>query len=52
MTETQEAAAAVAREERTDLVYAMKIRVKNDNGVLKIGMPVDVQLGAAGEASK
>jgi HlyD family secretion protein len=31
------------REERADLVYAVKIRVKNDNGVLKIGMPADVQ---------
>jgi HlyD family secretion protein len=32
------------REERADLVYAIKIRVANDGGVLKIGMPVDVQL--------
>lgn len=31
------------REERADLVYAIKIRVANDNGVLKIGMPVDVR---------
>ncbi len=31
------------REERADLVYAVKIRVSNDQGVLKIGMPVDVQ---------
>ena len=31
------------REERADLVYAVKIRVKNDNGILKIGMPADVQ---------
>ena len=30
------------REERADLVYAIKIRVPNQNGVLKIGMPVDV----------
>jgi HlyD family secretion protein len=30
------------REERTGLVYAVKIRVRNDEGVLKIGMPVDV----------
>jgi membrane fusion protein YbhG len=35
------------REERADLVYAVKIRVPNDNGVLKIGMPVDVQFGAS-----
>lgn len=38
------------REERADLVYAIKIRVPNQNGVLKIGMPVDVSLGAAGRA--
>jgi HlyD family secretion protein len=31
------------REERVDMVYAIKIRVANENGVLKIGMPVDVQ---------
>jgi len=31
------------REERADLVYAVKIRVPNDNGALKIGMPADVQ---------
>jgi HlyD family secretion protein len=37
------------REERADLVYAIKIRVRNENGVLKIGMPADVQFGAAGE---
>jgi len=30
------------RDERADLVYAVKIRVPNANGVLKIGMPVDV----------
>lgn len=35
------------REERADLVYAFKIRVPNTQGVLKIGMPVDVQLSAA-----
>jgi HlyD family secretion protein len=32
------------RDERADLVYAIKIRVPNDKGVLKIGMPVDVEL--------
>jgi HlyD family secretion protein len=32
------------RDERTNLVYAVKIRVPNPNGVLKIGMPADVQL--------
>jgi HlyD family secretion protein len=31
------------REERADLVYAVKIRVPNEKGVLKIGMPADVQ---------
>ena len=31
------------REERADLVYAIKIRVPNEGGVLKVGMPVDVQ---------
>ena len=34
------------RDERADLVYAFKIRVPNQNGVLKIGMPVDVQFDA------
>jgi HlyD family secretion protein len=32
------------RDERADLVYAVKIRVANRNGVLKIGMPADVAL--------
>jgi membrane fusion protein YbhG len=36
------------REERADLVYAIKIRVGNANARLKIGMPVDVEFGAAG----
>jgi len=31
------------REERADLVYAVKIRVPNDGDALKIGMPVDVR---------
>jgi HlyD family secretion protein len=31
------------RDERADLVYAVKIRVPNEGGVLKIGMPADVQ---------
>jgi HlyD family secretion protein len=30
------------RDERADLVYAVKIRVPNPNGALKIGMPADV----------
>jgi HlyD family secretion protein len=32
------------RDERADLVYAVKIRVPNQGGVLKIGMPADVDL--------
>jgi HlyD family secretion protein len=39
------------RDERADLVYAVKIRVADAEGVLKIGMPVDVQL-AAGAAAR
>jgi membrane fusion protein YbhG len=31
------------RDERTNLVYAFKVRVGNQDGVLKIGMPADVQ---------
>ena len=38
------------RDERADLVYAVKIRVPNEGGVLKIGMPVDVQFATAGTA--
>jgi HlyD family secretion protein len=34
------------RDERADLVYAIKIRVPNDKGLLKIGMPVDVDFGS------
>jgi HlyD family secretion protein len=33
------------RDERADLVYAVKIRVPNQDGLLKIGMPVDVEFG-------
>jgi HlyD family secretion protein len=33
------------RDERADLVYALKIYVPNPNGVLKIGMPADLTLG-------
>ena len=32
------------RDERADLVYAVKIRVPNRDGVLKIGMPADLTL--------
>ena len=34
------------RDERADLVYAVKIRVPNRDGALKIGMPADVALTA------
>jgi HlyD family secretion protein len=33
------------REERANLVYAVKIRVANPDGLLKIGMPADVRFG-------
>ncbi len=35
------------RDERADLVYAVKIRVPNADGVLKIGMPADVDFVSA-----
>lgn len=35
------------RDERADLVYAVKIRVANQGGELKIGMPGDVTFGPA-----
>lgn len=35
------------RDDRTDLVYAVKIRVPNSAGALKIGMPADVTLRTA-----
>jgi HlyD family secretion protein len=34
------------RDERTNLVYAVKVRVPNRSGVLKIGMPADVRFTA------
>ena len=34
------------RDERTNLVYAVKVRVPNPGGALKIGMPADVQFPA------
>jgi HlyD family secretion protein len=37
------------RDERADLVYAVKISVPNGNGVLKIGMPADVTLPTQGD---
>ncbi len=38
------------RDDRADLVYAVKIRVANADGVLKIGMPADVTLSPASPA--
>jgi HlyD family secretion protein len=35
------------REERADLVYALKIRVPNRDGAVKIGMPADVRFPQA-----
>jgi HlyD family secretion protein len=35
------------REERADLVYAVKIRVPNADGAVKIGMPADVKFPVA-----
>ena len=35
------------RDERADLVYAIKVYVANPGGVLKIGMPADLTLGPA-----
>lgn len=35
------------RDERADLVYAVKVRVANPDGALKIGMPADVTFGTA-----
>jgi HlyD family secretion protein len=35
------------RDERADLVYAVKIRVPNPSGALKIGMPADLNLPAS-----
>ena len=35
------------RDQRTDLVYAVKVRVANRQGVLKIGMPADLEILSA-----
>jgi HlyD family secretion protein len=40
------------RDDRADLVYAVKVRVANTDGALKIGMPGDVGLVAAQVAAK
>ncbi|MFB6099309.1 MAG: HlyD family secretion protein, partial [Salinibacter sp.] len=39
------------KEERVDFVYAVKIRVPNPNGALKIGMPADVMFAGNGTVS-
>ena len=38
------------RDERADLVYAVKVRVPNADGTLKIGMPGDITLGTGPSA--
>lgn len=35
------------RDERADLVYAVKVRVANPDGALKVGMPADVNLSSS-----
>jgi HlyD family secretion protein len=40
------------RDQRSNLVYAIKVRVANRDGVLKIGMPADVQFVPARTASR
>lgn len=40
------------REERADLVYALKIRVPNAEGRVKIGMPADVRFAATGSTAQ
>jgi HlyD family secretion protein len=37
------------RDERADLVYAIKVQVPNPSGVLKIGMPADLELSEVGD---
>lgn len=39
------------RDDRGDLVYAIKVRVVNADGALKIGMPADITLGAGAVAA-
>ena len=39
------------RDERKDLVYAVKIRVPNPQGVIKIGMPADVRFATPASES-
>jgi len=30
------------KDERVKLVYEIKVKVRNDRGILKLGMPVDI----------
>ena len=39
------------RDERADLVYAVKVRVVNRNGALKIGMPADLTLAPSTDSA-
>lgn len=40
------------REERADLVYAIRIRVPNADGLIKIGMPADVRFSTPADSSQ
>jgi HlyD family secretion protein len=40
------------RDERADLVYAIKIKVPNSEGLVKIGMPADVRFVSTSDAAK
>ncbi|MGH7719469.1 MAG: HlyD family secretion protein [Gemmatimonadaceae bacterium] len=40
------------RDERAELVYAIKVRVPNTDGLLKIGMPADVQFTSSATAAR
>jgi HlyD family secretion protein len=40
------------REERADLVYALKIVVPNHDGLFKIGMPADVRFTTQAAAAQ
>jgi HlyD family secretion protein len=40
------------REERVDQVYAVKVRVANPDGLLKVGMPGELILGTGSEAQR
>ena len=40
------------REERVDLVYAVKVRVANSGGAIKIGMPGELRLGGQADGGR